>query len=223
MMDSSTSLPASGSLDALPAGHPQGPRSGRPGLGELYAALAKAQLEIRAASKTQTNPHLKSKYADLASVWDACREPLGKNGLAVVQLTRIADRGLVCIETILGHSSGAEIRSEIVLPVGKPDAQGYGSAITYGRRYALAAIVGVAPEDDDGDGAVRRDSREPKVRHDGDDPMREYAVRLAGADSEQSLNEIAKEIAEARLPPDSATTLQEIYRRRRHELHGPRS
>lgn len=116
---------------------------------ELAAALAKAQGQIEAALKDKTNPHLRSKYADLASVWDACRSQLSSNGIAIVQAPETTDKG-VSIETLLCHSSGQWVKSSCFIPVDKYTAQGFGSAITYARRYALAAFVGVAPDDDDG-------------------------------------------------------------------------
>jgi hypothetical protein len=125
----------------------------RPPIADLAAALCKAQAEMEGAKKDATNPHFKTNYADLASVWAAIREPLTKNGLAVVQLLRSIQGG-VEVETILLHSSGQQISDVFAVPATKNDAQGYGSAATYARRYALMAMVGVAPEDDDGNGAV---------------------------------------------------------------------
>ena len=122
-------------------------------LNELFAALAKAQGEIGGAKKDSTNPHFKSSYADLASVRDVTQEPLSKNGLAVVQWPRTVERG-VEVETILGHSSGQYMSGVLWMPLSKMDAHGVGSAITYGRRYALMAVTGVAPVDDDGNAAA---------------------------------------------------------------------
>jgi hypothetical protein len=125
-------------------------------LGALAAALAKAQGAMANAAKDKSNPHFKSRYADLASVWDACRDALSANGLAVVQLVSVADKASVAVETRLLHASGQSLSSMLALPVAQPTAQGIGSAITYARRYALAAMVGVAPdEDDDGNEASR--------------------------------------------------------------------
>lgn len=120
---------------------------------ELGAALAKAQGQIEGAKKDSANPFFKSKYADLASVWDACRKHLSENGLSVTQCPEEAENG-ISIETMLLHSSGQWIKSRYTMPVSKIDAQAVGSAITYARRYALASIVGVAPEDDDGNAAA---------------------------------------------------------------------
>lgn len=121
----------------------------------VAAALSKAQAVMASAQKDKTNPAFRSKYADLASVWDACREALTKNGLSVVQMTRSTDRQEVVVVTRLMHDSGEWIEGELALPVTKNDAQGFGSAMTYARRYALAAAVGVAPEDDDGNAAAQ--------------------------------------------------------------------
>lgn len=132
-------------------------------IGELAAALAAAQAEITNAVKTSVNPFYKSRYADLATVFDACRAPLAKNGLAVIQTTDGTDGARVEIITTLAHKSGQWIRGRLVMRAEKIDAQTktvvvgdpqtVGKCITYARRYALAAIVGVAPEDDDGNSA----------------------------------------------------------------------
>jgi hypothetical protein len=130
----------------------QGPRQRSAQWGDLMTALAKAQGEIEGAKKDSQNPHFKSSYADLASVWAAIREPLSKNGLALTQWPRVVN-GAVEVETILAH--GEQFISDVLwMPCSKMDAHGIGSATTYARRYALMAIAGVAPEDDDGNGAV---------------------------------------------------------------------
>ena len=126
-----------------------------PTIAALAAALVKAQSAMGGAKKDSTNPHFRTAYADLASVWDACRAPLANAGLSVVQLVS-SDAAHAIIETILAHSSGEWVSSTLAVPLTKADAQGLGSAITYGRRYALAAIVGVCPADDDGEAAVAR-------------------------------------------------------------------
>jgi hypothetical protein len=118
----------------------------------LAAALAKAQAEMAGASKDKTNPHFKSAYADLASVWEACRTALTKNGLAVMQPVS-ADEAQVTVTTILTHNSGEFLSSDLTMTATQNTPQGIGSCITYARRYALASMVGVAPEDDDGNAA----------------------------------------------------------------------
>lgn len=120
----------------------------------LAEALSKAQGEMGGAKKDAANPFFKSKYADLASVWDACRGPLSKNGLSVVQ-TPSADGAKVSVETLLMHSSGQWIKDSLTVEAKDAGAQSVGSAITYLRRYALLCFTGVAPEDDDGNEAAR--------------------------------------------------------------------
>ena len=131
-------------------------------INELAAALSRAQGAIKGALKDSLNPHFKAKYADLASTWDACREQLAKNELSVVQMPDVSETGGIAVETILMHSSGQWISSRFVMPLAKPDAHGVGSAITYARRYALAAMVGIAPEDDDGNKAIEKDDTKIK-------------------------------------------------------------
>lgn len=122
-------------------------------IGKLFDALAKAQVEIKGAAKDATNPHFKSKYADLASVVDAAR-PLAKHGIAAVQIP-FSENGEIGVTTILGHGSGEWISGRLAVKPLKLDPQGAGSVITYLRRYALAAMAGIAPEDDDGEAAMR--------------------------------------------------------------------
>lgn len=124
---------------------------------ELAIALAKAQAQIAPASKSAENPHFRSRYADLPAVWDACRKPLTDHGLSVVQMPVDAgEPGRVALMTMLLHTSGEFISSTVSTRLQKDDAQGIGSALTYLRRYALSAMVGVvADEDDDGNAASR--------------------------------------------------------------------
>jgi hypothetical protein len=126
-----------------------------PTIGQLAAALAKAQGEIGVAVRENTNPFFKSKYADLASVVEAIRAAFSANGLSYIQTVEPSDKDEVRIETTLLHASGEWISCGVLaLPVSKADAQGYGSALTYARRYSLSAAAGVAAElDDDGNAA----------------------------------------------------------------------
>lgn len=121
---------------------------------ELATALSKVQGELTYAKKDSANPFFKSRYADLESVWDACRNLLAKNGLSVIQMPGNYFEGRMWLVTRLCHTSGEWIEQEMSLPVTKPDAQGAGSALTYMRRYALAAFVGVVQADDDANLAV---------------------------------------------------------------------
>ena len=132
-----------------------------PDLGPLFAALAKAQGQMKVALKDSANPFFKSKYADLTSVWEACREALSVNGLSVVQFP-VNDGELVGIKTILGHSSGTFLESVVYSKPTKPGPQELGSVLTYLRRYALAAAVGVTADDDDGNaGNGRAEGKAP--------------------------------------------------------------
>jgi len=126
---------------------------------ESIANLAKSlnivQGKLTYAVKDSANPFFKSKYADLESVWDACRSLLAENGLSVMQFPGLyseLDKSM-SLTTILSHNSGEWISKEMSVPVTKADAQGAGSALTYMRRYALAAVVGVVQADDDGNAA----------------------------------------------------------------------
>lgn len=120
----------------------------------IAAAYAHAFAEIEAATKTASNPHFKSKYADLTSVIDAIKPHLVKHSLFFIQRPRPSDGG-VTIETTLHHSSGEEMNLGILfVPANKSDAQAYGSALSYARRYALVTAFGVPTEDDDGNAAV---------------------------------------------------------------------
>ena len=120
----------------------------------LAGALAKAQLQIEPASKNATNPHFRSHYADLASIWDACRGPLNTNGLSIVQFPCDGEVGRIGLCTMIVHSSGEWMSETITVKALKEDPQFLGGVLTYLRRYSLAAVVGVtATEDDDGNAA----------------------------------------------------------------------
>lgn len=116
-------------------------------INELAAALAKAQGVMGNAVMNRINPHFKSKYADMGSVLDAIRPPLSANGLAIVQPMQIMEGGLV-LRTILMHSSGQYIAGEYPLPAASSQ-QAMGSALTYARRYSIAALVCNASDEDD--------------------------------------------------------------------------
>jgi hypothetical protein len=118
-------------------------------------AFVRAQAGFGAALKTSTNPHFKSRYADLSACVEAVIDSLHKNGFALLQKTHECETG-VAVETILMHESGEQISGGILrVPASKLDPQGYGSALTYARRYSLMAVCGIAPEDDDGNAASK--------------------------------------------------------------------
>lgn len=149
-----------------------------PDIGLLAEALSKAQGEMGGAAKDSSNPFFNSKYADLASVWEACRKPLTKHGLSIVQFPLTSYEGTpeiyewtskrgetrtgikiactVSIVTRLLHESGQFLQESVSAMLPSADPQAVGSAITYLRRYALQSVAGVAPEDDDGEEAQTR-------------------------------------------------------------------
>jgi hypothetical protein len=135
-----------------------------PTIGELAKALSKAQSVLEGSLKDAKNPFFKSSYSTLSSVWDACRTPLSDNGLSVVQTSAfLPDHpDMVCIETMLCHSSGEWVKGTLAVKPVKADPQGVGSAITYLRRYSLQSIVGIAPEDDDGNAASGKGEEKKK-------------------------------------------------------------
>ena len=155
-------------------------------INELAAALAKAQGEIESAKKGSVNPHFKSRYADLADVWDAVRGPLTKHGLSVIQ--PVVNNSL---QTILLHSSGQWISSEMPLLMTRQDMQGLGSAITYARRYALAAMVGCPQDDDDAEIAQGRGKMESKPEGSSDkEKPAQSNPRAPGAISEAQIKRL---------------------------------
>ena len=122
---------------------------------KIATALVKAQKAFGPALKSSTNPHFKSRYADLAACVEAVIDALNENGIALVQHSHECADGII-IETIFIHESGEMISGgKLHVPATKQDAQGYGSAMTYARRYSLQAACGIAPEDDDGNNASR--------------------------------------------------------------------
>ena len=123
-------------------------------LGEMFAALSKAQSEIDPAKKRALNPHFKSRYADLSSCLDAVLPALNKHGLSLLQLVGETSGNLVTLTTILGFSNGAYISALSSIPMDKKGGpQGAGSGISYLKRYAVSALVGLGTTDDDGNDA----------------------------------------------------------------------
>ena len=121
----------------------------------IASALVKAQKAFGPALKTSTNPHFRSRYADLSACVEAVMGGLNDNGIALVQQTHECESG-VLVETLFIHESGETFSAgKLHVPASKNDAMGYGSALTYARRYSLMAACGIAPEDDDGQAASR--------------------------------------------------------------------
>ncbi len=154
-----------------------------------YIALAKAQTEMGKALKTAANPHLKSKYADLGSVMDACFSALHDNGFAIFQPSGHDEHGPY-VETVFAHASGECLTSRVYLVLGKQDMQAVGSAQTYARRYGLLGLAGLAPEDDDGE-ATKRPKFNPAAAAD------RIADKLRKQQTQEDLEAAWKDEAEA--------------------------
>lgn len=122
---------------------------------ELFSALSAFQGEVSSPTKNAINPHFKNSYADLGEVLTVARPVLAKHGLAIAQTTGVYGSVLMCVTT-LGHKSGQWLRGYWPIEPQRRDPQGYGSALTYARRYGASAMLGLAAKDDDGEAAVER-------------------------------------------------------------------
>lgn len=164
---------------------------------DLAVALSKAQASMTAAPKLKTNPHFKSKYADLPALWDTARKALADNGLALLQLPRHVPEGGICIETVLVHSSGQWIADDgLFVPATKQDAQGYGSAMTYARRYSMGALLGlVSDEDDDGNAASRPAANQQNGI--GEKALADWLAATETAETPETLRAVWSKAAEA--------------------------
>ena len=135
---------------------------------KIAQSFVKAQKAFGPALKSSTNPHFRTKYADLSACVEAVIDALNDNGIALIQQTHECDNG-VSVETIFMHESGEMLSTgRLHVPAAKQDPQGYGSALTYARRYSLMAACGIAPEDDDANAASKKFVKpepkpEPKV------------------------------------------------------------
>lgn len=151
---------------------------------KIAAALVKAQKAFGPALKTSNNPHFRSKYADLSAVVEAVIDGLNDNGIALMQIPHDCESG-VTVETLFIHESGETLSAgRLYVPATKQDAQGYGSALTYARRYSLMAACGIAPEDDDGNAASAK--RAPVAAHAVD--ISAYEAQHLDALREASMN-----------------------------------
>lgn len=154
-------------------------------ISKIAPALLKAQKAIKFAVKDSTNPHFKNKYADLSSVIEAIKQPLNDAGVLFIQTPSPSDAGTLCLTTRLIHESGEWIEDTATMPLPRHDPQGFGSAMTYCRRYALAAAVGVYQDDDDANAASGMDKPKKSitattgVREALDERMRHQADKLA--------------------------------------------
>lgn len=149
----------------------------------LASAMAAAFGEIEAATKAANNPHFKSRYADLTTVIEAIKPALVKHGLFFTQHPQPHERG-VQIETFLHHAGGDSMSlGSLFVPANKADAQGFGSALTYARRYALVTAFGVPVEDDDGNAASKSKAEAPGKINDADWSYLVQLVETTGTDA----------------------------------------
>lgn len=136
---------------------------------KLAPALVALQAEIRAVAKNAYNPHHKATYTDLATLWTHVQGTLAEHKFAVIQTFDPGEPDRVTITTTLMHTSGQYIYGTLTLPLGRGGGpQGAGSAITYGRRYSLAAILGVVSEDDDDGNAAQKSVQKPPKANEKD-------------------------------------------------------
>lgn len=150
-------------------------------INELAKALSLFQSELKGAQRNADNPFFQMSYADLGAIWESIRAPLGKSGLSVCQTTEILNERLI-LNTLLMHSSGQWISSQYPIDPPKRDPQGFGSAMSYARRYTLAAIIGAYQKDDDGEAAVRQEpppKEKPVAKIDPLDSLRKKLFAVA--------------------------------------------
>jgi len=149
---------------------------------QIASALVKAQKAFGPALKTATNPHFRSKYANLSACIEAVIDALNDNGIALLQQNHPCDNGVI-VETVFLHESGESLHcGQLHVPASKHDAQGYGSALTYARRYSLMAACGIAPEDDDGNAASTKVDPRPDTSAVENDPrVQKFASRFVDA------------------------------------------
>lgn len=169
-------------------------------IGQLSAAMAQAQGAFDSVTRDSTNPHFRSKYASLAAIWDSIRPVLAKHGLAVVQFPKYAN-GVVELTTILMHGESGEWLSETSgAPIGKADAQGVGSALTYLRRYSLSSVLGIVTEDDDDGNAASAPAKQTAQAKPANVPKERDDTKLISSAQNiacANINSLAKFIAEA--------------------------
>lgn len=190
------------------------------GLTKIVPAIIAAQKSFKPALKDSVNPAFKSKYVSLDSVLEAVTEALLNNGIALLQQTDRDDDGTTILLTRLIHTSGEWVGSRYPVRPVKQDPQGEGSALTYSRRYSLMALVGIAPEDDDGNAASRSPKRdepkaEPKLN---EDEFNELMTAVTEAQTVDELNRAGQHVAKAEMPSDAKAALRSAFTSRMADL-----
>lgn len=158
----------------------------------IAPALLAAQKAIAFAKKDATNPHFKNKYADLPAVIEAIKPALNDAGISYIQTPAPSDDGKLHLTTTLLHESGEWIADTLVMPLPKQDPQGYGSAITYARRYALAAITGLYQDDDDGNAASGNRGAPAQNDESNEPPLEADAEVITRMNAANSVPELVK-------------------------------
>jgi hypothetical protein len=177
----------------------------------IATALVKAQKAFGPALKSSTNPHFKSRYADLAACVEAVIDALNENGIALVQHSHECADGII-IETIFIHESGEMISGgKLHVPATKQDAQGYGSAMTYARRYSLQAACGIAPEDDDGNNASRPKPKSTRTKA-------EIEAQITATTTSEQLTAVWKA-----LPAEEREVVRDLAAKHNDKLKGAQS
>lgn len=190
-------------------------------IAKIAVALLEAQKGITFASKDATNPHFKNRYADLPAVVDAVKPALNDAGIAFIQSAGPSDDSKLHLTTRLIHTSGEWIEDTLVMPLPKQDPQGYGSAMTYARRYALAAITGLYQDDDDGNagsGVVQKAA--PAHKGMTTSELEDFRIAMREADDEESLQRIGKNVPAHATDAQKAELASE-YTKRRKALKQP--
>lgn len=179
------------------------------------SALVGAQGAIEGAKKGKSNPAFRSKYADLGACWDACREALQSNGLAVLQFTTRAKDGHAGLKTRIVYGPTGEFMEDITeIPLKDPtNPQAYGSAITYARRYALCALMGICPEDDDGNAAAaapKAQANYPSARDVSVVPDR-WEAEFAKCKTRDEMKTMYSRLKSSDLSPDVKTPILAVW------------
>jgi hypothetical protein len=177
----------------------------------IAPALVKAQATVGGAAKSSENPHFKSKFAPLDEVWKAAKGPLTENELAVTQHPVNGEDGTPGLRTVLWHSSGEWIASTVYCKPDKPGPQALGSGITYLRRYSLQSVLGICPEDDDGEAATHAE----ELTH---DEMDRFEASIHFAETATELRGIGKDIASRNVKGKQREKLMAVYKDREDEL-----
>jgi hypothetical protein len=157
----------------------------------IASALVKAQKDFGPALKSSSNPHFKSRYADLAACVEAVVDSLNKNGIFLMQQNHECSDGVI-VETVFIHESGETYSAgKLHVPAAKHDPQGYGSALTYARRYSLMSACGIAPEDDDGNAAKLKPQKPAEAMPEGkQSKILDLVAAMADAPDEDTLKKL---------------------------------